>query len=279
MKRRTLEELNLMDDFLFQEAITRGEKGKRFCQILLRMIMGQEIGKVHITSQKVVAGMNTKLHGIRIDAYIEEEKEKETTTAEVISNIYDVEPNKYRGDSEPKRARYYHSLMDSKLLKTGTEYGKLKNVVIILITPYDPFGKDRMVYTVERHCVEDASISYEDGQKTIYLYTKGTQGNPSKELRDMLKYLEESTAENAVNKELKEIHTLVNEIKGDEEVGIGYMKAIEHEMMWKQEGKIEGEQRVNRLIKLLIEASREDEIDKAVSNREYQQRLFEEFGI
>lgn len=278
MERKTLEELNLMDDFLFQEAITRGEKGKRFCQILLRTIMGKDIGKVHVTSQKVVAGTNMKRHGIRIDAYIEEEQERAeeaTTAAEVMSNIYDIEPNKYRGDSEPKRARYYHSLMDAKLLKTGAEYGKLKNVVIILITPYDPFGKDRMVYTIEKRCVEDDMISYKDGQKTIYLYTKGTKGNPSKELQDMLKYLEESTDENAVNEELKEIHTLVNEIKGDEEVGIGFMKAIEYEMMWKQEG----EQRVNRLIQMLLEQSREDEISQVVSSKEYQQKLFEEFGI
>lgn len=99
----------------------------------------------------------------------------------------------------------------------------------------------------------------------------------------MLKYLEESTDENAVNENLKEIHTLVSEIKEDEEVGIGYMKAIEYEMMWKQEGREEGreegEQRVNRLIQLLLEQSREDEISQVVNNKKYQQKLFEEFGI
>ena len=53
------------------------------------------------------------------------------------------------------------------------------------------------------------------------------------------------------------------------------MKAIEYEMMWKEEG----EQRVNRLIQLLLEQAREDEISKVVSDKEYQQKLFEEFGI
>lgn len=104
---------------------------------------------------------------------------------------------------------------------------------------------------------------------------KGTEGSPSKELKDMLKYLEDSTDRNVINEDLKEIHTLVNEIKGDEEVGISYMKAIEYEMMWKEEG----EQRVNRLIQMLLEQAREDEISKVVSDKEYQQKLFEEFGI
>lgn len=190
MKRRKLEELNLMDDFLFQEAIMRGEKGKRFCQILLRTIMGKEIGPVRIAAQKVVAGTSMNRHGIRIDAYIEEMQGSAMNEMEVVSDIYDIEPNKYKADSEPKRARYYHSLIDAKVLKTGAKYEELKNVVIIMITPYDPFGKGRMVYTVKKQCVEDSSISCEDGQKTIYLYTKGTEGSPSKELKDMLKYLE-----------------------------------------------------------------------------------------
>ena len=30
----------------------------------------------------------------------------------------------------------------------------------------------------------------------IFLYTKGTEGNPSQELREMLKYMESSIAEN-----------------------------------------------------------------------------------
>ena len=46
---------------------------------------------------------------------------------------------------------------------------------------------------------------------------KGTEGSPSKELKDMLKYLEDSTDRNVINEDLKEIHTLVNEIKGDED--------------------------------------------------------------
>lgn len=40
-----------------------------------------------------------------------------------------------------------------------------------------------------------------------------------------------------------------------------------------------GEQRVNQLVSLLLKQSRIDDIAKAVSNREYQQKLFREYGI
>lgn len=46
-----------------------------------------------------------------------------------------------------------------------------------------------------------------------------------------------------------------------------------------EKGKAEGEQRVNRLVQILIEMSRTDEISKMVSDREYQKKLFKEFGL
>ncbi|MBO5523760.1 MAG: hypothetical protein J5986_08830, partial [Roseburia sp.] len=53
-----------------------------------------------------------------------------------------------------------------------------------------------MVYTVQNQCIEDTHVRYEDGAKKIFLPTKGVKGNPSQEFRDMLKYIEETTADN-----------------------------------------------------------------------------------
>lgn len=76
--------------------------------------------------------------------------------------------------------------------------------------------------------------------KTIYLYTKGKVGNASQKLRDMLRYIEESTSENAVNDELKNIHKWITEIKQDEEVGISYMKSWEIEEHIREQGREQG---------------------------------------
>ena len=240
MAKKTLEEMNVLDDFLFHEMASRDEKGVKFCRILLETILDRPLRNVKVLSQRKVQGRGIGEHGIVIDAYIEEIPDQNESDAEVDANIYDIEPNKYKEGSEPRRGRYYHALMDTKLLKAGGEYKDMKNVTIIMILPYDPYGKDRMVYTISNQCEEDRTVEYDDGLKTIYLYTKGKVGKASQKLRDMLKYIEESTRENAVNDDLKNIHQLVMEIKHDEEVELSYMKIWELEARMRREARAEG---------------------------------------
>lgn len=97
----------------------------------------------------------------------------------------------------PKRTRFYHAKIDSANLASGEDYSCLRNVVVIFITTYDPFGLDRMVYTVKNRCVEEPDMPYEDGVRTLYLYTRGTKGSPTEELKSLLCYMEKSTEENA----------------------------------------------------------------------------------
>jgi predicted transposase/invertase (TIGR01784 family) len=167
-------------------------------------------------------------------------------------------------------------MIDSKLLEKSMDYSKLRNVVIIVILPYDPFDRNRMVYTVKNHCVEDPSIPYEDGAKKIFLYTKGTEGNPSQELRDMLKYMEETTEENVTNQSLAAVHRLVKDVKSRKEVGINYMKSWELDEMHRQEGREEGMERLSRLINILIKQNRYDDLSRAANDRAYQEQLLDE---
>lgn len=238
MERKALSELNLIDDFLFEEAIKRGKKGERFAQILLQTILGKKFRTVKVVAQNNVRGVSPMQHGIRLDAYVE--AAEDTGIAENVrleTGIYDIEPNGYQTKSEPRRMRYYHALIDAKILQSGVDYSALKNVSVIMILPFDPFGKNRMMYTIVSTCKEDPSIKYDDGLTTIYLYTKGTKGNPSRELMDMLKYIETSTKQNAVSQPLLEIQALVEEIKHDGEVGVSYMQSWEREMMYREEGE------------------------------------------
>ena len=67
-----------------------------------------------------------------------------------------------------------------------------------------------------------------------------------------------------------------------EEIGMAKGEEIgkkRGEEIGKKIGREEGEQRVNHLIQLLIEQSRTGEIEKAVTDKEFQQTLFAEFGI
>jgi predicted transposase/invertase (TIGR01784 family) len=239
MQKRTLEELNLIDDFLFNKMISHPEFGEEFARDLIRIILGKEVGKLKVIPQKVYYGSDTDTHGARLDVYLEE------LEVSVLENatIYDVEP-----ESESKnisleglarRVRFYHSKIDSASLKAGTDYQTLKNVVVIFIMPKDPLGANRMVYTIESKCKELPDLPYEDGAKTIFLYTRGTEGNPTEELKELLSYMENSCEENAKNDMLKKMHQMMRHVKSNEEVSIEYMKIFEREKMIRDEGREE----------------------------------------
>ena len=252
MARRTLEELNLLDDFLFGSVVSYPGIGEQFARILLRIIFQKEFGKLTVISQKNYYGVDTDKHGARLDVYLEE-----TASGDSLENvtIYDVEPEKKSSEKVvtalPKRVRFYHAKIDAENLKSGTDYHTLKNVIIIMITPYDPFGLNRMVYTIKNGCVEEPQMPYDDGATTLFLYTKGTAGNPPKELRQLLLYFENTTKSNASNEDLKEMQAMVETVKRDKEVSIGYMKTFEMERFLLDQGREEGreegrkEERVN----------------------------------
>ena len=76
--------------------------------------------------------------------------------------------------------------------------------------------------------------------QTLFLYTRGSKGNPPEELQRLLHYLEDSREENALYGELKEIHRMVQQVKRDREVSLEYMKIFERERMIREEGREEG---------------------------------------
>ncbi|MCI9068049.1 MAG: hypothetical protein HFI65_05155 [Lachnospiraceae bacterium] len=132
-------------------------------------------------------------------------------------------------NKKTRRNRLYHALIDTDGLKSGEKYTSLKNVYVIFIMPNDPFGAERMIYTVRTMCVEEPELPYHDGAQTLFLYTRGTKGNPPEVLRQLLRYMENSTAEFAVNENLRRLHQIVEAVKRNEEVELSYMKSWEWE--------------------------------------------------
>ena len=199
---KELEDMNLVDNFLFGTAVSNEEYGPLIAGTILETIFHRKIKIKNVQSEKVVWPTNPELHGIRLDAYIEEE-----VAAVELGNIYDIEPEKKSGEKTllPKRCRYYHNRIDENQLKAGKEYYLLPTVWVIFITTFDPFSENRMVYTIRRRCVEEPEMPYDDGESTLFLYTKGTNGNPPDDLRDLLRYMNETTSENACNPSLKRV--------------------------------------------------------------------------
>ena len=216
---KRLGEMNLLDDFLFGMVVTYPEIGERFVKSLLKIIFGREFKHLSVTAQKVLYGADRNLHGARLDVYLEPEAGSEP---EGRAAVYDLEPDRKDTPADkkvlPRRVRFYHGKIAARSLNSGADYDELKDVVVIMILPFDPFGLRRMVYTVKNQCVEVPEMEYEDGASTLFLYTKGTEGIPSEALRQMLHYMEDTVYENAVNEELREIHRMVETVKKDPEV-------------------------------------------------------------
>ena len=247
MAKRKLEELNLLDNFLFGSMVTHPKLGERFVRELLQIIFNRQFGRLIVVPQKVYYGTDTDIHGARLDVYLEEPL-SDTDMGNFI--VYDLEPDKNSNiiavDALPRRVRFYHAKIDGDCLQSGKDYENLKNVTVVFISPYDPFGENHMVYTIRNMCEEIPSLKYDDGARTIFLYTKGTEGNPPKEISQLLHYMEYTTTENAVNDSLKSIDQMVNTVKHDKEVSLSYMKMIEWEKMLIRQGREEEQANTER---------------------------------
>lgn len=216
---------------------THPDYGEPFSRQLLKLVLGRNVGKLKVIPQNVYFASDVSLHGAILDAYLEEEDEGAT--------VYDVEPEKDDHEEAvraiPRRMRFYRAKIDGRGLKAGENYGKLKNLVEIMITPFDPFGMGRMRYTVRNSCVEEPSMCYDDGAVMIFLNAKGRPDGETRELCEFLRYAENSTLENATSEELKTLHWMVEGVRHDEEVSLRYMRLWESEESIRRKALEEGQ--------------------------------------
>ena len=235
------EDLNLMDSFLFESATEDPEKAAIVAKPVIERATGRKVGKLIVHSQKDLKGINVNMHGIRMDVYTEELQE--TIDGNQVTCVYDIEPNNYYDKNIARRNRYYQSMIDSKLLPAGELYKNLPDMFSIWILPYDPFGNNRMVYTVKNIVTENNQIVYNDGITKIFLYTQGAVGG-SEELKNLLRFMESSVRDNAVDGELAKIMDIVDIIKSNPEERkryMGLMGVIEYERRDAyEEGLIQG---------------------------------------
>ena len=288
-RRKTLEELNLLDDFLFNAMLTYPDTGEAFIRKLLETLFDRKFPHLKIHPQKTFIGLNTGLRGARLDVYIEEDGSVQIHD-EAIPTVYDVEPDHNKDAAQikafPKRARFYHAAIDRVALKSGENFGKLKKVYVIFICDYDPFGCDRVLYTIKNKCLEEPELPYNDDTETWVLYTRGKKGNISKSLRPMLSYMENTNQSNAINEDLREIQLMVDQVKHDGEVSLQYMKSFEHDQMMYEQGHEQGRKEEQKnteqereLTRHLLDDQRFDDMKHALDDPAFREQLMQEYHI
>ena len=229
---KTLNELTLLDKFLFDEVMDIPEAH----EAALRIILGDENLRL-LTPSQTEKELRTApwLRSIRLDVYSVDENLR----------VYNTEAQKTKKPDLPRRSRFYQSVMDSSLLKSGDEnFNLLNDTFNIMVMPFDLFGESRYCYTFHARCDENPSLVLEDGATRIFLNTRGTnRGEVSEELVQFLEYMEQPTLNVDIpdtNENLIKIHNHVRQVKASEEIGVKFMQRWEEEAMWKREGREAG---------------------------------------
>ena len=187
--KKTLQELDLIDNFLSNAIASNQEINEPFYRLLLSVLLGKELKKIRVLSQQMIPAASPELRGIRMDVEITEYDEG------TVTNVYDLEPHIKDELHMPRHNRYYQAKIDGRYVKRGLkDFSGIPNLYVITITNYDLFGEDYMMYTVRNRCEEVPDMEYDDGLRFLYFYTKGQKGG-SQKIKNMLSYFQNSKYE------------------------------------------------------------------------------------
>lgn len=147
-------------------------------------------------------------------------------------------------------------------------FNLLNDTCIIMITPFDLFGKGKYCYTFHPYCEEEPDLRLKDGAVRIFLNSHGTNRDEvSEELVALLEYMETMDADKIGDdsENLKKLHEYVEQIKASEEIGVKYMQKweeLEYEREdAREEGRIVGRkvEEISILRRLLKKKNRDEE--------------------
>ena len=224
-KFKTIDELTLMDDYMFAAVM----RDTRHLKPMLEYILNIRIAKIELIEPQKTEKEGYGSKGIRLDLYVEDEKH----------TIYSVDVQTTDKRNLPRRMRYYQSVIDIHVLRPGVDYQNLRTSFVIFICNYDPFGLGRYVYTFENVCREEPELLFSDGTTKVIVNTKGTKGAISEELK-------KETANAATRTSRVFLSTLVGgfEWKGNPSAKESKAKADQTVSEWTQERITEGAEAV-----------------------------------
>lgn len=230
-EKRKLESLNLVDRFLFDETMELPGAYEATVSILLE----REMHLLDRTETEKELRVSPQLRAVRLDVI----------SMDADGQIYYTEMQGKDTKNLVRRSRYYQAQLDVSLLPPGeADFNRLNDTCFILIAPFDIFGKGLYRYTFEGVCRECPELKLEDGACRIFINTQGTNGEEfSREFLDFMKYITESTDENAArsnSEKIRLIHQSVCSVKQSEKMGVKYMQLWEEKALERESGRKEG---------------------------------------
>lgn len=201
-------QFNLSDFALFLSVM----KNKKAYENVLSIILDEEdLTLVDVKVEQVILNKCGK-RAIRLDAWALDERNRQFNTEMQNDSVQ---------DDLRRRSRFYQSMIDTPILKSGkqTRYKNLPSTIIIFITQEDVFGKDLARYTFTEQCEEIEGLHLEDGTTKIFLNMKSKNGRP--DLISLLQYMKNTTLENPEilikDERILSLSEIVEEVKQSEE--------------------------------------------------------------
>lgn len=230
-QKKSLRQLNLLDRFLFAEAMEDSET----MQAVLEIILGREVVLKYLPQVEKEERVSPLYRYVRLDVLAEDEED----------TLYNTEVQKKNTGNLPKRSRHYQAMLDSKMLEPGeVDFNAMSNVYIITIAPFDLFGYGKYMYTFRMKCDEVSELKLEDGAIRIFLNTRGTNADEvGEELVELLRYMEhtdEETSNSCVSTRIHEMQKKIEAIKSYAEVDIRFLKEYEALVLERREAREEG---------------------------------------
>ena len=205
MKKR-FEELTFSDNFMFS-------------------VILEDPNNLDIAKKIIELSLNRKVKHLRVkstEKKIQNNYQRKSSVLDVLlegSDEYiDVEMQLAYLNSFPLRSRMYHSNMDVKMIKEGTNYKDFKENIVIFICKQDYFKMGYPRYTFHTYCDENKELKLEEKRTTIFLNPKSECKEPR--LKSFLQFIDNNTVTDGFSKRLQES---VEKAKEDEEVKKNYM--------------------------------------------------------
>lgn len=147
--------LTLFDDDLMSRVF---DKNIEATELILRIILERDIKVIRVDGQDELKNHKVGGRNITLDVHALEENGEEI----------DIEVQGNAAGANVKRARYHSSMVDSRMLREGQDFKKIKNSYVIFIYRHDKYKKGLPLYHIDRYVKETGEL-FDDGSHIIYV--------------------------------------------------------------------------------------------------------------
>lgn len=147
--------LTLFDDDLMSRVF---DKNIEATELILKIILERDIKVIRVDGQDELKNHKVGGRNITLDVHALEENGEEI----------DIEVQGNAAGANVKRARYHSSMVDSRMLREGQDFKKIKNSYVIFIYRHDKYKKGLSLYHIDRYVKETGEL-FDDGSHIIYV--------------------------------------------------------------------------------------------------------------